>query len=286
MTQKLSYELDWLSFTDPGLYAISDMGFGSWATPNADIAVPRAGYNRALKLEAGRVDWHTDRISQKRLWTLTGSDLEKLTELHFDQADLVKEVSRILGVTVTRLDFAADIKGAGAKPQDIEDAWMRGEVKTQARRMRPVEEFNKRGEPQGKTVYIGSRTSAAYLRVYDKGAEQDEYTDWCRVEVETKAPLAGVALQNMAELGVGPAGCALTCQFVNLPLLEWWTDLFSGAGEADFTIGRKVTDWEKWVKAVALPNVIEAAKQDVSGVRAALEAALLSFDKTCTDIVH
>lgn len=286
MTTKLSYELDWLSFTDPGLYAISDMGFGSWATPNADIAVPRAGYNRALKLEAGRVDWHTDRASQKRLWTLTGSDLEKLTELHFDQADLVKEVSRILGVTVTRLDFAADIKGAGAKPQDIEDAWMRGEVKTQARRMRPVEEFNKRGEPQGKTVYIGSRTSAAYLRVYDKGAENGAEKDWCRVEIETKQPLASILCQEMGRNGIGPAGCAVVDKFCSIPSLDWYTDLLSGAGEADFTIGRKVTDWEKWIKAVALPNVIEAAKQDVSGVRAALEAALLSFDKTCTDIVH
>lgn len=274
MTTKLSYELDWLSFTDPGIYGLTDVMSEQWALPEADNVSPMRGYNRALKLKAGRVDWHTDRQSQRRLWTLTGSDLDKLAALDFSHERLLTDVSRTLGVNVTRLDFAADIKGAGAKPDDIERAWLAGEVKTNARRMQVIEARDKKGHGKGKTIYIGSRTSCVFLRVYDKGAESKTGEDWVRVEVEAKSPVSNKVCSAMAERGVASVGCALARGFVDVPLCEWWTDLFSGAGEFDRTIGRKVTEWETWVKMVALPNVIRAIEEDTPGVRAAIRGAI------------
>lgn len=282
MTTKLSYELDWLSFTDAGIYGITDVMNEIWAVPEGDNIAPMRGYNRALKLRAGRVDWHTDRASQRRLWTLTGSDLDKLEKLDFSHAQLLTDVSRTLGANVTRLDFAADIKDAGAKPDDIERAWLAGEVKTNARRMQVIEARDRKGHGKGKTVYIGSRTSSVFLRVYDKGAESKSGDDWLRVEVEAKSPISNKVCAAMAERGIARVGCALARGFVDVPLCEWWADLFSGAGDFDRTIGRKETDWETWVKAVALPNVIRAIDEDTPGVREAIRAALDKFDKSCT----
>jgi len=282
----LSYRLDWLSFSDPGLFGMDNLNLGDWTVPTADIAIPRAGYNRALKLAIGRVDWHTDNRAQKRLWTLTGEDLEALERLDFTQADLIANVTRILGVNITRLDFAADVRGVGAKPADVERAWFERRVVTQARKMRPVEEYDRKGRPQGRTVYIGSRTSENYLRVYDKGAESEQKTDWCRLELETKATMANLLAHEMQRRGIGPAGCAATSRFVDIPTLEWYTDALTGAGEADFTRARKVTDWQKWVTNVALPNVIQAINLDVPGVRDALGKALCDFDNIGTTVVH
>lgn len=252
----------------------------TWAVPEADNIVPMRGYNRALKLKAGRVDWHTDRASQRRLWTLTGSDLDKLANLEFSHERLLTDVSRTLGVNVTRLDFAADIRGANAKPDDIERAWLEGRVKTNARRMQVIEAKDKKGHGKGKTVYIGSRTSSVFLRVYDKGAESKSGDDWLRVEVEAKSPVSNKVCSAMAERGIARVGCALARSVIDVSLCEWWSDLFSGAGEFDREIGRKKTDWETWVTGVALPNVIEAIKLDVTGVRAAIAAALREVDNT------
>ena len=282
----LSYRLDWLSFSDPELFGMDNLNLGDWTEPTADIAVTRAGYNRALKLKVGRVDWHTDNRAQKRLWTLTGEDLEALERLDFTQADLIANVTRILGVNITRLDFAADTHDVGAKPADVERAWMERRVVTQARKMRPVEEFDRKGKPQGKTVYIGSRTSENYLRIYDKGAEHASNTDWCRVELETKARMANLLCFEMADKGIGPMGCSAIRKFVGIPSLEWYTDLLSGAGQAHLTRERKETDWQKWVTNVALPNVIQAINLDVPGVRDALGKALCDFDNIGTTVVH
>ena len=282
----LSYRVDWLSFSDPGLFGMDALNLGDWMVPTADRAIPRAGYNRALKLTVGRVDWHTDNASQKRLWTLTGDDLEALERLDFTQAELLTNVTRILGVSVTRLDFAADIHGAGAKPADVEREWMARRVQTQARKMRPVEEFDRKGRPQGRTVYIGSRTSENYLRIYDKGAEHASDNDWCRVELETKARLATLLCFNMADKGIATMGCAAIRKFVSIPSLEWYTDLLSGAGQAHLTRERKETDWEKWIMGVALPNVLQAIKLQIPGVREALETELGNLDNTCTQIAQ
>lgn len=283
---KLSYHLDWLSFSDPCLYGMDYLMSPVWAMPQGDVLTPLRGYNRALKLKVGRVDWHDSRISQKRLWTLTASDLVELEKLDFSERELMRDVNRTLGVNVTRLDFAVDIRDANASPDDVELAWREKRVKTQARNMTPVEAISRKGQGQGKTVYIGSRASAAFLRVYDKGREQGTNEDWTRIEIETKSPLAGRLAAEMDRLGVASAGTSCVRKFVEMEGVGWWSDALSGAGEADLSGTRKVTDWEKWVRGVALPNVIQAIYREVPGVKEALEAALQEHHKTCTVLVQ
>jgi DNA relaxase NicK len=155
---------------------------------------------------------------------------------------------------------------------------MQGKVITQARKMTPIESKDKKGNGQGKTVNIGSRTSEAFLRVYDKGAEQGTDVDWTRVELETKGRLADLACVRMGQKGIRRAGCALIRKFVSIPDLEWYTDLLSGAGEMDTTLRRKESDWDAWVRAVALPNVIKAIQAGLPGVREAVERAIQLVD--------
>lgn len=280
MTAKLAYHIDWFCFSDPGFAPFSDILPEPWAEVTGEAIRPKAGYNRALALNVGRVDWHSEKTSQRRLWTFTGADCDKLDQLDFGQQELISAVCKVKFAHVARLDFAADIKNAGADPADVERAWMEGRVETQARKMTPIEARDKKGNGQGKTVNIGSRTSEAFLRVYDKGKEQGHDVDWTRVELETKGRLADLACLRMGQKGIRRAGCALIRKFVSIPSLEWYTDLLSGSGEMDTTLGRKDSDWEMWVKAVALPNVVKAIGQDTPGVREAIRAAMAGFDKT------
>lgn len=284
--QKVAYQLDWFCFSDPGFCPLFEVLDKEWARPTGEAIRAKAGYNMALKLNIGRVDWHSEKTSQRRLWTFTGADLAQLDELDFGQQELVSSVCKVKFAHVARLDFAADIVGAGASPDDIEQAWMQGKVRTQARKMTPIEAKDKKGNGQGKTVNIGSRTSEAFLRVYDKGKEQGSDVDWTRVELETKGRLADLACVRMGKAGIRRAGCAAVRKFVSIPSLGWYNDLLTYNGEVDLSLSRKESDWQTWVMAVALPNIVKAARAGVPGVRDTLERVFSELDNVDTSTVH
>lgn len=54
------------------------------------------------------------------------------------------------------------------------------------------------GNDGGATCYVGSRTSEAFLRIYDKGIESGTHDNWIRVELELKASKARFAAFTMA----------------------------------------------------------------------------------------
>jgi len=281
MSMTLAYSLDWLAFSDPNLIPLSDIFDYGWNKPKLRKSTPLRGYDTVLTMAVGRVDWHSHLISQRRLWTLNGGDLRDLYSLGFEQPRLVREVCKIHDLRVSRADFAIDIKGASAKPSEVETAWHEGKVLTRAEKFTSIQSVTKDNVSLGQTVYIGSRSSPLFMRVYDKGAEQGTGEDWVRVEVEMKHPVATKGVREMDRLGIAQAGTAITRRVAEIPSIWWYTDALSGAGEADISTGRKVTDWEKWVTEIALPNVIKALEQDVPGMRTAIEGALSRpFDYT------
>jgi DNA relaxase NicK len=67
------------------------------------------------------------------------------------------------------LDAALDVMRKFDLTEDMRGDWIKGE--------------------KGRTYYLGSRTSVAYLRIYEKGKKDDqERPDWVRVELEIKPP--------------------------------------------------------------------------------------------------
>lgn len=270
----LSYSIDWISYTDPGLLPHTDIFDYSWSELDAGHIVPMRGYNRAMRLKQGRIDWHTEYTSQRRLWTFTGDNLRAMRDAGYTDEQLVSDLLKTFDGKVTRLDFAIDVREGNADPADIEKAWHDKTIKTQARKMTVIQATTRKQGTGGKTVYIGSRTSQCFLRVYDKGAEQGTCEDWIRVEAELKPPLSGLVLRGMDRAGVAPAGTAAIKKFVQAPCVGWYTDALSGVGEIDLRGGRKTTDWEKWVQTVALPNVIKALELKTPGIAEALRDAL------------
>jgi DNA relaxase NicK len=65
------------------------------------------------------------------------------------------------------------------------------------------------GTPDGKTLYVGSRSSDRYIRIYDKTAESKG--DWpqrsWRWEIEYKRPRSGVVARRLLENGVSDRAC-------------------------------------------------------------------------------
>ncbi len=263
----LTYGLDWLAFSDPKLALMSDILDYDWTKPDAKTTKPLRGFDTALCMQVGRVDWHSRLTSQRRLWTFTGNDLKALVSLKFDQQRMLGEICGIHDLRVSRLDFAIDVRGAGALPVHVEKAWHEGRVLTEARKFTSIQSVDKQGASLGQTVYIGSRASHLFLRVYDKGKEQHTDEDWTRVEIEMKHPVATKVAHQMNARGITPTGAGVTRRFAAIPSLDWYSDALSGAGKVDISTPNPVTDWERWVREIALPNVLKAIDQDVPGIR-------------------
>jgi len=109
-----------------------------------------------------------------------------------------------LATTVTRLDLAVTLLDS-----DIDRDWtkialdqtsMDGRVDSGLLKTHRIE-----GTPDGRTLYIGSRSSDRYIRIYDKSAESKGlYPDrtW-RWEVEYKRPRAGMVAARLLRQGSG-----------------------------------------------------------------------------------
>jgi hypothetical protein len=129
-----------------------------------------------------------------------------------------------LATHVTRLDLAVTLRD-----EDIDRDWtaiaqrqasMDGRVDSGVLKTHRIE-----GTPDGRTLYIGSRSSDRYIRIYDKTAESKgvwPLRSW-RWEIEYKKPRAGLVAARLLRSGGRPndvidvVASALADVRVNLP---------------------------------------------------------------------
>lgn len=228
---------------------------------SGEILTPLKNYNRCIGLMAGRVDWHTERPEQRMLVTLTGDDLLRVRRAGYSDTMLAVWINAFEDINVTRLDIAIDTRNVQVTPPMFYRAWLAGKIETSARKATRVQGKTNAGTDDGYTVYIGSRQSEQFLRIYDKNAEQkargaqldnpDE--KWTRIELELKGRKAKAALRAIAGSDIKVGGEILG-QFVRWQQSTVWGDLTSGNVQPDMSVGRKETDHEVWLRTVVFPN--------------------------------
>jgi len=129
-----------------------------------------------------------------------------------------------LGTHVTRLDLAVTLRD-----EDIDRDWtsialrqasMDGRIDSGLLKTHRIE-----GTPDGRTLYIGARSSDRYIRIYDKTAQSKgvwPQRSW-RWELEYKRPRAGIVAARLLKSGASTAAVidvvasALADVRVNLP---------------------------------------------------------------------
>lgn len=259
------YCIDWLTvsfdwMTNYRLY----MPQNCFAPSDSKIN-PLPAYNRAVRLNVGRLDWHSEKPEQKRLLTFSGSELHNLRSFGISERELLTACLSLPRANITRLDFAADIHYGQTTASDVKTLLERGYVKTSARKSSDIEERVIGDAGSGMTVYIGSRASTLMLRIYDKGKKEKTGYNWLRLEIEVKKERAMMLAKAMLNDYPHTAGCAAIRQYAAIDCPEI-SDALTGGIDVDLSVGRKETDWEKWVLTVALPAVTKAFEQELPGV--------------------
>ncbi len=177
------------------------------------------GYEGGDLAQFGRFTWRKNHRDDSRdyLVVLPGQALEFIREtLKLKIPDVLRSFI-VLGWHPTRIDVSIDTTNPKLNPQFLYD-WLcvPGAVATHARGKNDVSGATKIGKARdkngrGMTVYIGSRQSPRFMRVYDKSAEVFEKTGkiiphTTRFELEIKgesAVIIGKVLAREGEAAIG-----------------------------------------------------------------------------------
>lgn len=127
--------------------------------------------------------------------------------------------------------------------------------------------YELRDSSSGQTLYIGSRESGRYLRLYNKAAQLELAGTWYRIELECKSDWAGYAAQYLLRKG-------LQCipefirHFCHWPTVRAYCDAVEATCETPSkTSDRTMSDPEKWLLeqvAPALAKVLAANPEFLS----------------------
>jgi len=275
---KRSYSLDWIR----GTFAWED-GFypDRFTWEEKPVFEERHGmgsYNETVESEFCSISWHNERPEMRIMFQMTGKQLSKARRAGHDESAILRWCLEN-GLRFTRLDFALDIFDCGGEVLDFSDAWQTTALHTLGRKMTAIKSEGTT-ENKGNTVYLGSRQSTRMVRVYDKGKERGTALDWIRVEMEWKQDRAGQLAQHMQEHGVKEAGMRHLRDFIPYSQIEWFEDSMGDSMEwfSIESIGRPLTDHERWLHEVCIPAVANGVDNGVPGVLAALRAIIQQYD--------
>ena len=253
----LSITLDWLALTfkertreQQNFVAM----YASAETVRDETA--RNGYSSAIRDGNGVVQmWHIDRDEMGLHVIFAGSALRNIFLHHaVSQRDLLERAVNS-GGRITRLDIAKD---AQDEPINLATIWERiqaKETKGDARTFSTI--VNQDG---ARTIYIGSRQSERFARIYNKLAEQGlTKGHWYRYELETKGMVAR-ALANLLVRETNWAGAfdAMALHMLDIPTCEDYRALFRpGVVQVSIPKLERQTDREAWIQSQVIKAIAE-----------------------------
>lgn len=243
--------LDWIRFTlpyNPDSFAWIDEVFGGRVPLNRGLL----SYSCAELLACGGCCAYSPErpenrvlveLSARALWVLDGRYRTANHDASGKTADFFIKCFE-LGARFTRVDVALDDYDSRLFVGRTWDAMQAGDWVTRFRsysRIQSVDRYD--ATRNGDTVYIGSRSSEAFVRVYDKAAESGDLSGhWVRLEFEFKGPRADEVAGRIARETINLR--SLIYYYIdfkhrmdgvktpkNWPTADWWAEFIAPMGK-------------------------------------------------------
>jgi hypothetical protein len=272
---RLSVCIDWLNFTGDRLQ--SQPVLHDYILNNGSMKPCKAvnGYTDAYEDVLGaRVMWHSTRVDMGVHISYSGRTLNAYRDNGIEARE-VAEFHNARGHHCTRIDVAIDsVDGA----LDIAGLW------DAIKEKRYTLPFNRKAalvtSTDGITLYIGSRTSDIFLRIYDKGAEQQTDDNWKRVEIELKGQRAMFFINVLVADGAVNVGH--TARSVIKAMADFddrtWQEI---VGDTPMTIGKgenREPDTKAWLITQVAPAMGKyIAKHGDMGITEQFLAVVAAF---------
>lgn len=247
--------VDWITITFKEFDNDARQFVSDFASFGQDVSTsPRHGYTTARRDGNGVLRmWNSDRPEMGLHIIFGGTALGSLYTCCGVEWGEILVGAKECGGRITRLDLAKDARMEMVNMEKIWNSLEAGSYKGTARKIAQM-----RGLNAGHTIYIGSRTSERFIRLYDKAAEQGiPSLDWKRLEIELKGQAARAIASRLC------SGAALSTCFdmVAHDMMEFndepdWDKFFpDGEVEYDLPKREKVTDREKWIRDQVTPAI-------------------------------
>ncbi len=221
--------IDWLSFTAPKLDNRTIPLLPPWESGiDGKPDVGRFGYRSARRFPSGMVVMYNGATSTMGWhYIYSGSALKNLDEVFQDGGMHVLEWHAGKAHKCTRIDLAIDVYNSPDLLPTIRGMAEHHEWYGTAHSATTI----KSSDGKGTTVYVGSRTSERFVRIYDKAAQLGQRGDWTRIEAEVKSDSARQVARAIVELNIGGLSMVAygvierVCKFPD----KAWKAVFDGA---------------------------------------------------------
>jgi len=224
-----------------------------------------SGYDRCLKMGAGRCHYHTLHPENKLSMQWTGQDLSATAEAGLS-IETMLQAATAFDCWSTRIDFAIDIKGTPARQLDILEGLNSGSIKTMAQRWGAYLGFQKIGGKvyQDGTVYVGSPSSQRMLRVYDKGKERGTKELWTRVELVSRKDASHALAGAMVRNDIGATGRTAVREYIQTDV-AWFEEALQSETVYIQPVEKPTTDTRRWLLQDVLPILDRMLKAETLG---------------------
>lgn len=195
-TSRLPF-VDWLSFSLPYSeisldFIQSQIGRIDWRNRGFE-GYPISG----LIVGGGMVGLDPNRPENRIHVSLSA---KALSVLQFTADDLISQIFAIDG-KFSRIDIAKDDYDGLLNITNLEDKFAIDEVRTRFKTSNRMRSRKRGSGIIGDTLYLGSRDSESFCRIYDKQLQTNSEGSWIRVEIEFKGKKAHVIGRAIA-LGI------------------------------------------------------------------------------------
>jgi hypothetical protein len=215
---------------------------------------PTNGYDTSIRTPGGVCAmWHSTRSEMGFHLIISGSALRQLlSRSGLSQREILRQLSDLDG-KFTRIDIAKDVTDVPIDLDRIYQVLSEGKSKGTART------FSQMHSPNGgNTVYIGSRESERFIRVYDKAAQSGVSGHWKRFEIECKGMVARAMANMLLQTDNWDAVFNDFAQaMLTLSECPDYMAFFDGSTSAvGFPKIEKKSDREAWIMKQVLPAVM------------------------------
>lgn len=247
--------IDWLAVNFKELTHEAENFMSTYArVGTTQDTTPRFGYSYACVDHNGSViQWNPDREDMGHHIIFAGSALRNLFQHSDVQPSALLSACLDAGGNISRLDLAADLRGREIDLQSLYQSLEQGLNIGHARTYGQI-----RSNDNGHTIYIGSRQSERFIRIYNKAAQMGESVDkWYRFELETKGMVSrALAIMLVATAAWLPIFVGVCSDMVSIPGSPELGAFYNATSAAVGTPKiEKSTDTEKWIATQVIPAV-------------------------------
>lgn len=190
---EINFTIDWLAYTSKPNVTLKPWDYAYPAGVLYTDEKPSHGYAECIGNAAfARIQWNVNRpemgvhiqYSGKCLnvYHINGTAKQRVNRFHIARGD-----------KCTRLDLALDVHNSNLNVRSLYAQLKRGTADTRFKTWNIID------GPTGTTLYLGSRQSEQFIRIYDKGMEQQTGENWKRIEMELKGDRAKMFAQEIAK---------------------------------------------------------------------------------------